>query len=184
MSDPDQDEDSDNTKAVKICFPPNITCLTFVVHGWPRQEWEVTMAALANKNFDPSGLMEHLVETVATRHPNATVEFNNVAFLKSNVRGALKRLPPPSRREEMQAYRARREEGEAYSMLAFSIATTMRDRGNRSPHFVTQMNDILDAATQLGIGRHHGSNEDVVTYLIAQYDEVGRAGLQEMAARN
>ncbi len=86
---------------VSFCFCPHATWLVLLIHGWPRREWEIAqMEGIED-------LVSFLVGVGAT-HPGATVEFTAVTFSVTSIHGALKRLLPPQRKEEVRAERDRR----------------------------------------------------------------------------
>ena len=87
---------------VSFCFCPHSTWLVFLIHGWPREEWEIVQME------GVEDLVSFLVEVGATRHPGATVEFIAVTFKVASIHGALKRLLPPHRKEEVRVDRDRR----------------------------------------------------------------------------
>ena len=67
--------------------------------GWPREEWE---PILTEWNYDDTrNFVSVLVDDVAVQYPDATVEFRHVTFAVSGIHGALKRLLPPKRKEEV-----------------------------------------------------------------------------------
>ena len=94
---------------ISFCFCPHSIWLTFLIHGWPRDEWERWERVIRESNNDNSqDFVSFLVEDVADEYPNATVEFKTVTFCAKSIHGALKRLLPPRRREEVRADRDRR----------------------------------------------------------------------------
>jgi len=181
--DPDDDADGDNSKAVKFCFCPNTLWLTIVVHGWPREEWEAVIAA---DNVNPDDVMSFLVETVASDHPEATVEFKDICFTVRTVHGALKRLLPQQRREEVRAERDGRdhEANRAQSELMHFIATAMRNQGNQngSALFIPQLNEVMRILAELGISELD-NNEAVITTIVVGYEQLGRDGMDEVIRR-
>ena len=85
---------------ISFCFCPHSTWLTFLIHGWPRDEWETVPNDNNTRNF-----VSFLVDDVADQYPEATVEFKSVSFAARSIHGALKRLLPPKRKEEVRADR-------------------------------------------------------------------------------
>ena len=91
-----------DTCEVQFCFCPHSTWLVFLIHGWPQEEWE----NILHEGHDH--LISFLVEDVAPQYPETTVEFTAVTFSVRSIHGALKRLLPPQRKEEVRADRDRR----------------------------------------------------------------------------
>eukprot|EP00986_Skeletonema_menzelii_P012818 scaffold7214_cov152-Skeletonema_menzelii.AAC.5 len=117
---------------VSFCFCPHATWLVFLIHGWPREEWETIMM---ERNADETQhLVSFMVDDVAVQYPDATVEFKNVTFTVTSIHGALKRLLPPKRKEEVRADRDRRIAEEVaerdWQEVVRYVESTLRDRGN------------------------------------------------------
>jgi hypothetical protein len=110
---------------VSVCFSPHFTWLDFWIYGWPREEWEaVIQADLGQVNIIP-----FLVEHVAAQYPDATVEFKGISFVAARIRGALKRLLPSKRKEEVRADRDKRIAEEDWQEVVAFVESTMRERG-------------------------------------------------------
>ena len=100
------DDGEGDTCQVSFCFPPHATWLTFHIHGWPREEWEPIMR---ERDYDETrNFVSFLVDDVADQYQYATVEFKHVTFAARSIHGALKRLLPKKRKEEVRADRDRR----------------------------------------------------------------------------
>lgn len=173
--------DSDNAKAVRFCFCPNALWLTVVVHGWPREAWEAVIET------DPEDVIRFLVETVAAQYPETTVEFKAVSFVVGTIQGALKRLLPPKRKEEVRAERDERdaEDSRAHSDLSDFVAMTMRDLGNQSGSaiFIPQVDEVMSLLFLLDVHERNDDTEPVITALIAAHDQIGRDRVEEVIAR-
>ena len=178
----DADEcDGDNAKAVSFCFCPNTLWLTVLVHGWPREEWE---AVVEGDRIDPEEVISFLVETVASRHPETTVEFKDISFTVKSINRALARLLPPRRKEEVRAERDGREteESQAYSDLFSFVGKTMRNLGNRSGMalFLRQMEEIMALLSDLDIQDRNDDNEEAIITLVTGFERLGGERLREI----
>jgi hypothetical protein len=72
--------------------------ITFMVHGWPRHEWE---AAMADNVIHQDSMIDYLVGTIAARHTTATIKFQGIAFVAKQIRGVLNRCLTPKRQTEV-----------------------------------------------------------------------------------
>jgi hypothetical protein len=174
-------DDEDESVSVTFCFCPNSMWLSVWVYGWPREEWEsvVTANNADDEDYvDADDVMDYLVDTVGARHPNATVEFQDVSFVVSTVHGALQRLLPAVRKLELDA-----ERGEDQALFTFQgvVAGMMRHRGNENVAytFVPQLNTVMSILQRLGI-RKVADNHEMITFVLAQYEELGDAGTEEI----
>ena len=90
--------DGDNTKLVSFIMGDGVcgvgVSLDIAVHGWPREDWEETLRIHDGLDDDGNFLVDYLVEEVAAKFPDATIEFVEVSFLISTMRGALRKLIP------------------------------------------------------------------------------------------
>lgn len=86
--------DDDNSIPTSFCFCPNSLWLCTFVHGWPRKDWEAAIEAGELTDDFGEDSFRYLVEIVASKYPEATIEFKCVAFVARHVKGALKRLLP------------------------------------------------------------------------------------------
>jgi len=177
--DPDLVNDGDNSKAVSFCFSPNSLWLIIVIHGWPREDWEQIIQA---NTLAPEDSIRFLVETLAPKYPEASVEFKSVSFVVPTIHGALKRLLPPKRKE---LARADRDSKEDYSSLVYNVTMTMRNQGNQnsSALFIPQMNEVIESLEELGIREWNRSNEELITGLVTLYENAGQEGLHEVIRR-
>jgi len=177
--DPDEESDTDNSKAVSFCI--HSLWLTLVVHGWPRAEWEAVIEA---DDLARDSIIEFLVETVAVNYPEATLEFKDVSFVVRSIPAALKRLLPLKRKKEVETERDERntEGNEAYSDLMEFSAITMRNRGNSdgSALFIPQLNEVMTILRRLGVYEHNDDNEEFIINVIATYERVGRSRIEEV----
>jgi hypothetical protein len=177
----DADYDEDEPVSVSFCFSPNAMWLNCWVYGWPRREWVsvVTAENADDEHFvDIEDVMDYLVDTVAARHPNATVDFRTVSFNVSTVHGAIQRMLPPARKQELDAERV--EHQASFDLYDF-VATTMRDRGNENNFaiFSSQQATIMYTLDRLRI-RKVADNQEMITFVIAQYEQLGDAGTDEI----
>jgi len=165
---------------ISFCFGPHSTWLNVLIHGWPREEWEdmVEEYDYTTQEFVPFLL------GVAAQYPGTTVEFIKVTFAVCSIHGALKRLLPPKRKEEVRAERDRRfainEEYEEYALCRF-VSKTMRERGNelRRALFVPQLDSIVSFLADMGINRL-GINDDLIMTAIETHESRGVEGLDEL----
>jgi len=164
------DSDSDNSKRVSFCFGPYSSWVLLEVHGWPRADWA--------DDTDPETVIAFLVDDVASRYPDATVEFKSVSFVVSSIHGALKRLLPPRRQAQVRADRDSRntEESRAHSELMQFVAITMREGGNQngSVLFVPQLHKIMDLLSQLGVFEQNEDNQNLIVAVVQSYEQNGR----------
>ena len=109
--------DGDNTKLADFSMGDGVcgvrVSLGIAVHGWPREDWEETLRI--HDDLDDHGelIVDYLVEEVANKFPDATIEFIDVNFLISTMRGALRKLIPDRRTLEVVAERDGRASLEA-----------------------------------------------------------------------
>jgi len=182
--DPDDDGDTDNSKYVSFCFPPNTLWLGVVVQGWPRREWEAVVQAddLANED-----MVDFLVNTVAEQHPEAVVEFISLAFTVNSVPGAIKRLLPPTRREEVEADRLQRTtpENRAYSDLVYFVSSTMRNLGNQSGSalFIPQVDQIMEMLSDLNIHEQNDENQANIVAIVTAFEQSGPDAAAQLIAQ-
>ena len=125
--------------------------------------------------------MEYLVDTVATQHPDATVEFSDMAFVSKSIHGALKRLLPPKRVKEVRAEREENRANPEYEALYLFVARTMRDQGNtaNSALFIPQISTIMGFLNYMGVDRL-GVNDELINQAITAHESHGDEGLQEL----
>ena len=101
--------DGDNTKLASFFMGNGVRFwLSAVVHGWPREDWKNAMIELddylEHDAIDDSHTnVDYLVEVVADKFPDATIEFVEVAFEISSMRGAFRKLIPDRRMLEVVA---------------------------------------------------------------------------------
>jgi len=169
------DSNSDNSKSLSFCFCPYSLWVSLEVHGWPRADWE---AVVQPDDPDPETVIAFLVDNVASRYPDATVEFQSVSFVVSSIHGALKRLLPPRRQAQVRADRDSRntEESRAHSELMQFVAITMREGGNQngSVLFVPQLHKIMDLLSQLGVFEQNEDNQNLIVAVVQSYEQNGR----------
>jgi hypothetical protein len=175
-------DDEGDELTVSFCFSPHSIWLRVLIHGWPREDWEVVIRA---DNVGPDDVMEFLVDTVAAQYPDATVEFTGMCFVTKTIRGALRRLLPPKRVKEVRAERAENENrapNPEFEALYLFVARTMRDQGNtaNSALFIPQISTILSFLDHnMGVDRL-GVNDDLVIQAITAHESNGSEGLQEL----
>lgn len=102
-------DDTDTSKVVRVCFCPNSTWLSLVVHGWPRQNWE---AAVRGEQFDADGVISFLVDTIAPEFPEATVSFDHILMVERHIPVAFQRFLSPESLMVARAERIGRESEE------------------------------------------------------------------------
>ena len=181
-------EDSETTGdacAVSFCFSPYSMWLGVLIHGWPREEWEAFIQA---DSYHPDDVCHHLVDIIAAQHPEATVEFKKVSFVAKHIHGALKRLLPPKRKEEVRADRDRRiaeYDNPEFDALYHFVARTMRERGNEANAalFVPQLQSIMGFLGATGVNRL-GVNDELITAAVEAHERHGEEGLQEFYNQN
>ena len=61
-----------------------------------------------SNNDETRNFVSFLVDDVAVQYPDATIEFKSVTFCAKTIHGALKRLLPKKRKEEVREDRDRR----------------------------------------------------------------------------
>jgi len=174
-------ESTSDACAVSFCFSPYSTWLGLWIHGWPREEWE---AFIQSPSYGPDDICHYLVDIVADQHPEATVEFREVSFVARYIHGALKRLLPPKRKEEVRTDRDRRiaenhdPDGDA---LFHFIVRAMREQGNEASPvlFVSQVHSIMGFLGAMGVNRL-GVNDDLIMTAIETHERLGDEGLQDL----
>ncbi len=165
---------------ISFCFGPHSTWLNFLIHGWPRDEWD---GMEEEYDYTTQEFVPFLLG-VADQYPGATVEFIKVTFAVSSIHGALRRLLPPKRKAEVRADRARRiainEEYEEYALCRF-VSKTMRERGNESRRasFVPQLDAIISFLSDMGINRL-GMDDGLIVTAIETHERRGVEGLDEL----
>jgi len=170
---------------VSFCFCPHTIWLVILIHGWPREAWE---AVIQEDDYDQDDqhVVHFLVENVAEQYPDATVEFKTVAFVAGNIHGALKRLLPPKRKEEVRADRDRRnaENDPEIDALYDFVARAMRERGNEAnvALFAPQLNSIMGFLSAMGVDRL-GVNDELIIVAIATHEQLGDEGLRAIFAQ-
>jgi hypothetical protein len=123
------------------------------------------------------------VEDVVAQYPDATVEFKNVIFVTGSIHGALKRLLPPKRKEEVRADRDRRRQEnnpESDALYQF-VSRTMRERGNDAHRtlFLPQLYLIVGFLSAMGIDRL-GENDEFIMTAIETHAQHGDVGLRDL----
>jgi len=151
----DEGEESGDTCKVSFCFSPHTIWLTLFF----------------------------LVEDVVAQYPDATVEFKNVIFVTGSIHGALKRLLPPKRKEEVRADRDRRRQEnnpESDALYQF-VSRTMRERGNDAHRtlFLPQLYLIVGFLSAMGIDRL-GENDEFIMTAIETHAQHGDVGLRDL----
>lgn len=165
------DESRNHAKPVQFCFSPNATWLSIVVHDWPLDLFRLTVQ---DNVVDAEDVIDFLVETVAVRHPEATVEFVDFTMPNTHIPAAVQRLLPPARLTEVQAERAERladEDRENGDALLRFVARAMRDAGNINPEalFMPQVEEILENLERLDIFHVDDENEEIITRIVGLY---------------
>jgi len=178
-------ESTGDACAVSFCFSPYSIWLNILIHGWPREEWE---AFIQSHLYGPDDICHYLVDIVAAQHPEATVEFEKVTFVAKHIHGALKRLLPPTRKEEVRADRDRRiaeNHNPEFDALYHFVGRTMREGGNRANRalFLPQLHSILGFLGAMGVNRL-GVNDELITAAIEAHERLGEEGLQELYNQN
>ncbi len=183
-------EDSESTSSsgacvASFCFSPYSIWLKVLIYGWPREEWEAFIQA---DTYGPDYICHYLVDIVAAQHPDARVEFKSVAFVAKHIHGALKRLLPPNRKEEVRADRDRRiaeYHNPDFDALYHFVASTMREQGNEANAalFVPQVDSILGFLGAMGVNRL-GVNDELIATAIETHERLGEEGLQELYNQN
>lgn len=166
--------DDDDIACVSICACPHTTWLSFRVRGWPRESWE---PVYVEDSINPGEIVNYLVETIATEFPEATVEFDSVSFVANNVHGALKRLLPPRRKEDIRADRAELQGFHDETDLKTSISRLIRSRGDDSHRDVHafRVNAIFNFFKE---NMHNIEySEESITRIIDIYITTGHLGL-------
>jgi hypothetical protein len=149
------DDEGDELK-VSFCFSPHCIWLSVLIQGWPREEWEVV---IQEDNLGPDDVMSFLVDGVATRYPDAIVKFRDMCFVTGSIHGALKRLLPPKRVEEVRAEREknRSKKDPDYEAFCEFVARTMRERGNDASRgralFMPQLYSVLGFLGAMKVNR-------------------------------
>ena len=174
------EEDTVDTCEVSFCFSPHSTWLTIWIQGWPRDEWEAFIQA--NENH-PDDINDFLVNDVADQYPEATVEFKSVTFVAKSIHGALKRLLPPKRKEEVRADRDSRnaEQDPERDALYEFVGRAMRERGNEAHYsiFIPQVYTILGLLSSVGINRL-GVNDEMIIKIVDVHERLGIERLREL----
>jgi hypothetical protein len=135
--------------------------------------------------LDGDSAIEFLVDDVADRYPQATVEFKDVSFVANHIHGSIKRLLPADRSREIHAERDGRNsaENQGFERLHFFVARTMREVGKHenASLFVTQVSEVIELLISMG-ARDAPANDcesSVMTGLIEDYEANGRAFVEE-----
>ena len=183
-SDAGEDEATSDACSISFCFSPHSTWVKCLIHGWPREQWEQVIRI---DNMNHVNLLNFLVDVVAVQYSNTTIEFEVVTFVTGTIHGALKRLLPPKRKEEVRANRDQRikakynPDGDA---LYIFIARTMRERGNTENRvlFMPKVYSIMGFLSAHGVDRL-GENDDLIILAIQIHEAFGDEGLYELSER-
>ena len=128
--------DGDNTKHVSFVMGNGERrrfWLSAVVHGWPREHWKDAMIEMRDYVEHDGGMydshtnVDYLVEVIAAKFPNATMEFLDVAFDISSMRGAFRKLIPDRRMLEAVAER----DGRAFKKPKVEVSKTLATNTTR-----------------------------------------------------
>jgi len=127
--------DCDNTKHVSFVMGNGERrrfWLSAVVHGWPREHWKDAMIEMHDyvehhNLLDSHTNVDYLVEVVAAKFPNATIEFLDIAFDISSMRGAFRKLIPDRRMLEVVAER----DGRAFKKPKVQVSKTLATNTTR-----------------------------------------------------
>ena len=176
INNPENGEDVGETHSdvvgVRISFTPHTIWLALWIRGWPQEEWEAQIQADDINDRHEGGIVQFFVDEVASRFPDATVEFKEVSFVVKNIHGAMKRLLPKARKAEVRTERDQRIAEEDPSWIDFYefVQSIMRERGVQgSPEiFRPQLNLVLDFLGDLGFTERGDDNErdEVITQLV------------------
>ena len=131
------DDEGDEVK-VSFCFSPHSIWLSVLIHGWPREEWEAFIRA---DIVGPDDTMKYLVDTVATRYPDATVEFSDMNFVTKSIHGALKRLLPPKRVMEVRAEREKHWSKNQSNSLRAQLLVARQEGESASDEEISESDD-------------------------------------------
>lgn len=171
------DENDENVVGVDICFCPYSTWLKLIIRNWPKASFTAKIQA---DDLEAADITYYLVETVAREYPEATVEFTSVAFVAKHIHGALKRLLPARRREEVRADRDGRmaQINPAYNELLDFVALAMRQAGNDAgPElFQPQLFAVMRCISDIGVSQL-ANNHNVITMVVSVYALRGQMGL-------
>jgi hypothetical protein len=178
----EEETSTGDTCEVSFCFCPCSTWLVLSIHGWPREEWEAVIQA---NDIDPDDVLPFLVEDVAAQYPDATVEFKVISFVAKEIHGALKRLLPSKRKEEVRADREARIANKDYREVIEFVARTMRERGNdtHASLFMPQLYSIVDFLSLMRI-KELGGNVELIMTAIDVHAQHGAEGLRELFDRH
>jgi len=160
-------ESSGDACQVLLCFCPHSTWLCFLIHGWPREEWEAVIQE--NDYQDEQHIIHFLVENVAEQYPDATVEFKDVTFAKRSIHGALKRLLSSKRKEVVRVDRDRRIAERDWQEVVEFVESYLQARGILSQHHQTRM--ILGILWIKGFKTRTEANDDVILRFIAACEQ-------------
>lgn len=172
----DSDED---VAGVHICFGPFTTWVNLSIRGVSRASFEAKIQIYA-EDLEAGDIVKFLVETVGQEYPEATVEFKSVAFVALRIHGALKRLLPAKRREEVRADRDERNKqiNSNYFELLHFVRMAMREAGNDAhpDFFETQLFAVMQRLSDFGI-HQLGNSHNIINMIVSVHASSGQAGL-------
>mmetsp|Transcript_18479 Transcript_18479/g.28046 ORF Transcript_18479/g.28046 Transcript_18479/m.28046 type:complete len:329 (-) Transcript_18479:211-1197(-) len=159
---------------VSFCFCPHTIWLVILIHGWPREAWE---AVIQEDDYDQDDqhVVHFLVENVAEQYPDATVEFIAVTFAIRSIHGALKRLLPPKRKEQVRADREKRKIArEDWQGVLQFVESNMRERG-----IFDLFHWMAIVLVMIGIKKRSEFFDKVIEALIARCERSGMLTMEE-----
>eukprot|EP00577_Skeletonema_sp_RCC1716_P018893 CAMPEP_0113438146 /NCGR_PEP_ID=MMETSP0013_2-20120614/37797_1 /TAXON_ID=2843 ORGANISM="Skeletonema costatum, Strain 1716" /NCGR_SAMPLE_ID=MMETSP0013_2 /ASSEMBLY_ACC=CAM_ASM_000158 /LENGTH=322 /DNA_ID=CAMNT_0000328855 /DNA_START=1 /DNA_END=969 /DNA_ORIENTATION=+ /assembly_acc=CAM_ASM_000158 len=167
---PDLDGDA---CSIKIEFCPQSTILTFFIRGWPEAEWKAVMEE--EDAYAEHDIIPFLVENVAVQYPEAIVEFKSIKFSAKKIHGALKRLLPPKRKEQVRADREKRKIArEGRQEVVEFVESNMRERG-----IFDLFHWMAIVVLILGIQKRSEFFDRVIEALIAKCERSGMFTMEE-----
>eukprot|EP00985_Skeletonema_marinoi_P034509 scaffold44103_cov161-Skeletonema_marinoi.AAC.6 len=153
---------------VSLCFCPHTVWLNFLIHGWPREEWEAVIQE-DDYHQDERHIIHFLVENVAEQYPDATVEFIAVTFATRNIPGALKRLLSSKRKEEVCADLDEQIAERDWEKVVGFVKSNLQERGIFSQQYHSRV--ILAVLRVQGFKTRTEANDDIILRFIAACEQ-------------